>query len=306
MQAILLNDLPNFFSYSSWLSMEFPIQFMGQVFFLLSFCPFSFLFLYLSPAFRPFFEIRLQPFRLNWYFLIKWENLLVFQSISVANDVYSVIIKTHERRGKKKLAGTAEMVQARKKQRDVNMGDFLSMHIIANQLKRGRVKIDWTCAWNVWSTAIASRSIDDSTYAIRYDCEKVFPCRATSTPSQLFFGRVCAFFPLFGSFIFIHFVQNLANKKCSTASILHGACERVSKRDRKRVFGANTTCWCYNWFFFHFHSVGFPYFSFLCRTSTYTGTRPTAHFIEFSYATTNAPKRNWRGKMLMVKKTACI
>lgn len=262
MQAILLNDLPNFFSYSSWLSMEFPIQFMGQVFFFLSFCPFSFLFLYLSPAFRPFFEIRLQPFRLNWYFLIKWENLLVFQSISVANDVYSVIIKTHERRGKKSWLAP-QWWYRRKKSRETWTWEIFSR---CTSLPTNSKEAEWKSIEHVLEMCGAQPlHLDPSTtLPMQFDmiARKFFHVEQPAHHHSFFFGRVSAFFPLFGSFIFIHFVQNLPNKKCSTASILHGACERVSKRDRKRVFGANTTCWCYNWFFFHFHSIGFPFFSF--------------------------------------------
>lgn len=206
----------------------------------------------------------------------------------------------------KRLAGTAEMVQA-KKSRETWTWDIFTR---CTSLPTNSKEAEWKSIEHVLEMCGAQPlHLDPSTtLPMQFDmiARKFFHVEQPAHHHSFFFGRVCAFFPLFGCFIFIHFVQNLPNKKCSTASILHGACERVSKRDRKRVFGANTTCWCYNWFFFSFLFRRFSFFFFLCRTSTYTGTRPTAHFIKFSYATTNAPKRNWRGKMLMVKKTACI
>lgn len=260
MQAILLNDLPNFFSYSSWLSMEFPIQFMGQVFSSWISAHSLFFFTICLRLFDLFFEIRLQPFRLNWYFLIKWENLLVFQSISVANDVYSVIIKTHERRGKKvgwhRRDGTGK-----KRSRETWTWDIFTR---CTSLPTNSKEAEWKSIEHVLEMCGAQPlHLDPSTtLPMQFDmiARKFFHVEQPAHHHSFFFGRLCAFFPLFGCFIFIHFVQNLPNKKCSTASILHGACERVSKRDRKRVFGANTTCWCYNWFFFSFSFRRFSHF----------------------------------------------
>lgn len=78
----LLNDLPNFIivffffvlvnsfstSPAQWV---FAVQFIDQ---------FS--------LYNPFTLTACS----NWYFLIKWKNLLVFQSISVSNDAYSRIL----------------------------------------------------------------------------------------------------------------------------------------------------------------------------------------------------------------------
>lgn len=277
MQAILLNDLPNFFSYSSLLSMEFPIQFIGQVFFWTRTLLLSKSIYFWLVAFFSLSRMGLQPFHLNWYFLIKWENLLVFQSISVANDVYSVIIK-HMKEGKKLLApqrcfevGTD---RGKKNVRNENRGDFLSMHIIASKLKRGRVKIDGTCAQNVWIRV----SCDEHNHCISIH-PRIYLCNSIWLWERSFSVWHCGnqqhntqvFSVFFGGFIFIHFVQNLPSKKCSTASILLGAHVSVwTKETEKERFGANTTCWCYNWFFLFSFRRFSPIFLSLSHTHKHT------------------------------------
>lgn len=107
------------------------------------------------------------------------------------------------------------------------------------------------------------------------------------------------FSALFGGFIFIHFVPNLPSKKCSTASILLGICDRMNERDRERTFWCQYHMLMLKLIFFIFISSIFSHFSL---PNTHTLTHSNTHFTKFSYATTNAPKRNWRGKMLMAGK----
>lgn len=150
MQAIPLNDLPNFF---------FPFKFLVNEIFNSIYRPsfsvqldtldglllFFFLFLYISHH---------HGIHLNWYSLIKWENLLVFQSISVANDVYAGTeedsrSEKRERAHGKVVLASKDIPKCETRQKNFNRQkkkrierskreqDFLSMHIIATLCARG-------------------------------------------------------------------------------------------------------------------------------------------------------------------------
>lgn len=129
MQAILLNDFLNFFA----------------IFFLLynpSSCHWSFQF-NLSIKFFSlpsiFFPISI---RLNWYFLIKWKNLLVFQSISVAKRCLWWNTYDGKSCWHRKTKQSKNLDRGKKNTRKKLFSRCTSLRCYENIT----LKIDWTCA----------------------------------------------------------------------------------------------------------------------------------------------------------------